>query len=35
MDYLRRASERYIELKPLLCLLDELEPRELKVGYTF
>ncbi len=35
MDYLRRACERYIELKPLLNLLDELEPREKQVGYTF
>jgi aminoglycoside/choline kinase family phosphotransferase len=35
MDYLRRACERYIELKPLLNLLDELEPRGPKVGYTF
>ena len=35
VGYLRRACARYIELKPLLNLLDELEPRELKVGYTF
>jgi N-acetylmuramate 1-kinase len=35
MDYLRRACERYIELKPLLHLLDELEPQEKQVGYTF
>jgi hypothetical protein len=35
MDYLRRACARYIELKPLLYLLDELEPRDEKVGYTF
>ncbi|HXU93635.1 MAG TPA: phosphotransferase [Gallionella sp.] len=35
MDYLRRACERYIDLKPLLNLLDALEPRETQVGYTF
>lgn len=35
MDYLRRASARYIDLKPLLNLLDELEPQEKQVGYTF
>jgi aminoglycoside/choline kinase family phosphotransferase len=35
MDYLRRACERYLDLKPLLHLLDELEPQEKQVGYTF
>jgi aminoglycoside/choline kinase family phosphotransferase len=35
MDYLRRACARYIDLKPLLNLLDELEPREAQTGYTF
>ncbi len=35
MDYLRRACERYLDLKPLLNLLDELEPQETQVGYTF
>ena len=35
MDYLRRACARYIDLKPLLNLLDELEPRDNQVGYTF
>jgi aminoglycoside/choline kinase family phosphotransferase len=35
MDYLRRACERYIELKPLLRLLDALENRQAQVGYTF
>jgi hypothetical protein len=35
MDYLRRACERYIGLKPLLNLLDELEPQEKQIGYTF
>ncbi len=35
MHYLRRVCERYVELKPLLVLLDGLEHREVKVGYTF
>jgi len=35
MSYLRGACERYIELKPLLNLLDELEPQNRQVGYTF
>ena len=35
MHYLRRVCERYDELKPLLFLLDDLENREVKVGYTF
>lgn len=35
MEYLRRACERYIELKPLLNLLDELEPHDKQVGYGF
>jgi len=35
MDYLHRACARYIDLKPLLNLLDELEPRGNQVGYTF
>jgi hypothetical protein len=35
MDYLRRACERYIDLKPLLYLLDELEPHNKQQGYTF
>ena len=35
MDYLRRACERYGKLKPLLNLLDELEPQVKQVGYTF
>ena len=33
--YLRAACVRYIDLKPLLNLLDELEPREAQTGYTF
>jgi aminoglycoside/choline kinase family phosphotransferase len=35
MAYLRRVAERYIDLKPLLLLLDELENREVQTGYTF
>jgi len=35
MAYLRRACERYIDLKPLLLLLDELENRQAQAGYTF
>ena len=35
MDYLRRACARYIDLKQLLNLLDELEPRDIQTGYTF
>lgn len=35
MHYLRKVSERYIELKPLLRLLDTLENRQVQVGYTF
>ena len=35
MRYLRRTCERYRELAPLARLLDELEPTEKRVGYTF
>lgn len=35
MDYLRRACVRYIDLKPLLNLIDTLEPRVTQDGYTF
>ncbi len=35
MSYLRSACERYIDLKPLLNLLKELEPRNEQTGYTF
>lgn len=35
MHYLRAACRRYGELKPLLKLLDRLEPEEVAVGYTF
>ena len=33
--YLRTACARYIDLKPLLNLLDELEPHGIQQGYTF
>lgn len=35
MDYLRRACDRYIELRPLLHLLNQLEDRQPRAGYTF
>lgn len=35
MDYLRRVCARYVELMPLLRLLDQLENREPQAGYTF
>jgi len=35
MDYLRRACSRYIELRPLLRLLDKIEKNQPQVGYTF
>jgi len=35
MRYLRKVCARYDELKPLLFLLDALEQREVRVGYTF
>ena len=35
MAYLRAACTRYIDLKPLLNLLDELEPHAAQTGYTF
>ena len=35
MDYLRRACARYIDLKPLLNLLDILEQKKPEEGYTF
>lgn len=35
MHYLRSACERYVDLKPLLRLLDELEPNKVETGYTF
>ncbi len=35
MHYLRKVCERYIELKPMLRLLDTLEKLQPQVGYTF
>ena len=35
MNYLRKACERYDELKPLLFLLDALQDRQPQAGYTF
>jgi aminoglycoside/choline kinase family phosphotransferase len=35
MHYLRRVCERYIELKPMQRLLEDLYGVELKAGYTF
>ena len=35
MSYLRAACVRYIDLKPLLNLLDSLEPNITSEGYTF
>lgn len=35
LEHLRRVCERYGELRPLLRLLDRLEPRETVEGYTF
>jgi hypothetical protein len=35
MAYLRKACERYNDLNPLLRLLDELEARPSRAGYTF
>lgn len=35
MDYLRRACGRYVDLKPLLHILDTLEKKQPVVGYTF
>ncbi len=35
MHYLRRACERYVDLHPLLRLLDEIEGHAPQVAYTF
>lgn len=35
MDYLRRVCGRYLELRPMLKLLNTLEGQEEKAGYTF
>ena len=35
LAYLRRTCERYLDLRPLARLLDQLEQRPVGVGYTF
>ena len=35
MEYLRKVCGRYVELRPMLKLLNELEGYQEKVGYTF
>ncbi len=35
MRYLRKTCERYDELKPLLFLIDALQDKQPRVGYTF
>ena len=35
MEYTRKAAHRYIELKPLIRLLDAFEEKTPQVGYTF
>ena len=35
MAYLRRTCERYLDLKPLARLLDQLENRQIETGLTF
>ena len=35
LDYVRKTANRYIELKPLVRLLDALENKQPQVGYTF
>ena len=35
MAYLRQTCERYLDLRPLARLLDQLENRPVDVGYTF
>ena len=35
MAYLRQTCERYLELRPLARLFDQLEDRQAAVGYTF
>lgn len=35
MDYVRKTANRYIELKPLVRLLDSFEDKAPQVGYTF
>ncbi|NTV10533.1 MAG: phosphotransferase, partial [Zoogloea sp.] len=35
MQHLRRTCERYRDLRPLLKLLDQIDPVQTQVGYTF
>jgi hypothetical protein len=35
VGYVRKVAERYGALKPLLRLMDELEPQPVEVAYTF
>ena len=35
MHYLRKVCERYVELRPMLRLLNQLEKAQPQVGYTF
>jgi aminoglycoside/choline kinase family phosphotransferase len=35
MAYLRKVCERYVELRPMLRLLNQLEQSQPQVGYTF
>lgn len=35
MHYLRAVCKRYGELRPLLRLLDKLDPEDVQIGYTF
>ncbi len=35
MQYLRKTCERYSDFSPLLKLLDDVEGRQIKAGYTF
>jgi len=35
MHYLRKVCERYVELRPMLRLLNQLEKTQPQVGYTF
>jgi len=35
LAYLRQTCERYLELRPLARLLDQLEDRRIDVGFTF
>ena len=35
LRHLRQACDRYVDLQPLLRLLDQLEQRQPSAGYTF